>query len=99
MDTERRVWDWLGNVLGPLDLPTELRGRIANSACETIARTTSTVSGLEAGHIHLLIFVTTVGASKGGTWGFFGMEKMRGSAQECDPHDHSIEFYLYIETQ
>jgi hypothetical protein len=99
-DAESTLSDWLEKVLKPLDLRTEFERRVINSAHETIAHATPPNGMLlEEDHLHLLIFVTEDYASKGRTWGFFHIEKTDGAANECNPHDHSIEFYLYLESQ
>lgn len=89
----------LEEILEPLDLPADFRTRIFNSAQEAIARFIQSNSAiLEVGHIHLLILITPDHSSKGKTWGFFRIEKMDGTGKDHNPRDHSIEFYLYIES-
>lgn len=89
---------WLEEVLEPLALPTDFKARILNSAQEAVARIMQSNSAVwEVGHIHLLILITPDHSSKGKTWGFFRIEKMDGARNDHSPHDHSIEFYLYVD--
>jgi hypothetical protein len=99
-DAEGIVGAWLRNTLVPLDLPAEFQRRFINSVDATIAQPTPPNGAmLEADPVHLLIFITTIHASKRSTWGFFHLEKMDSAANECDPRNHSIEFYLYVESR
>ena len=98
--TEDLVSTRLEEILEPLDLPADFRIRIFSSAQEAIARISQSKSALlEIGHIHLLILIPPDHSSKGKTWGFFRIEKMDGAGKGHHPSDHSIEFYLYMESR
>ena len=96
--TEDIISTRLEEILEPLDLPADFRTRLSNSTQETIARIIESNSAiLGVGCIHLLFLITPNQSLKGKTWGFFHIEKMDGIGKD-HPRDHSIEFYLYIET-
>jgi hypothetical protein len=52
---------------------------------------------LEVNHVHLLILITPNHNSEGKPWGFFRIEKLDSAGNIHNPHDHSIEFYLYAD--
>jgi hypothetical protein len=87
---------WLTEVLNPLDLHTDFFSKVLKSAGEAIARAAQTELVTKFEHLHLLIFVPSERPSKGGTWGFFGIEKAYGGLEGESSPGHRIQFYLYL---
>lgn len=88
---------WMTEVLSPLDLHTDFLNKILKSAQEAAARSIQADTMMVFEHIHLLVFAPRENASKRKTWGFFRIEKIGTPTANENPHDHSIEFYLYLE--
>jgi hypothetical protein len=89
---------WLTQTLRPLNLPTDLTGKILRSAHEAAARALHlNESSAGYGHIHLVALAPSHHTDKGQTWGFFRMEKLEASPAGESPPGHSIELYLYID--
>jgi hypothetical protein len=95
-DLKGSITAWLTQTLKPLNLPTDLTGKILRSAYEAAARTLSE-SSPGYGHIHLVAFASPGYQDKGRTWGFFRLEKLEASLAGPGLPDHSIELYLYID--
>ena len=99
-EADSQIGTWLAGLFAPLELPAEFAARVLGSAQDAARRAMhSNRSVLDAGHIHLLILIPADPGSKGRTWGFFRIEKMEGTGKAPRSDDHSIEFYLYTESQ
>jgi hypothetical protein len=97
-DVPGSITAWLTQTLKPLNLPTDLTGKILRSAHEAAARALHLdESSAGYGHIHLVALAQGNHTGKGQTWGFFRMEKLEASPTGASPPDHSIELYLYID--
>ena len=94
---------WLTQILNPIDLHMDFLNKVTRSAQDAAIRAiTAERAQTEFEHIHLCLFVPRTDLFtlyKGQTWGFFRIEKMGPSTENGSPHDHSIEFYLYLEGQ
>jgi len=92
---------WLAKTLNPFKLHTDFLSKVTKSAQDAAVRAiTSERVQMEFEHIHIRIFTPAKNPSelyKGQTWGFFRIEKVGMSTKNGNPHDHSIEFYLYLE--
>jgi hypothetical protein len=96
-DTDHSSNEWLTVILGPLNLQDDFVNKVLKSAQDAMERAVQTEPVRQFGHLHLLIFVPVEQASKGGTWGFFRIEKVERAADGDQNPDHAIEFYLYFE--
>lgn len=88
---------WLVEVLGSLDLQSHFLSQVLRSAQEAARRAMSSERAAEFRHIHFLVHTPTQPVSDGQTWGFFQIEKTGDPRNGGNPHDHAIEFYLYLE--
>jgi hypothetical protein len=92
---------WLAKTLNPFKLPADFLSRVKKSAQDaTIRAITSEGARMKFEHLHLRVFAPRKDEArfrKGQTWGFFRIEKVGTLTENGDPHDHSIEFYLYLE--
>jgi hypothetical protein len=100
-EADSAVSTWLAKTLDPLKLHTDFLSKVTKSAQDAAVRAiTSERAQMEFGHAHLRLFVSKKKVSELGkqqTWGFFRIEKLGTSTENGEPHDHSIEFYLYLE--
>ena len=96
-DTDHSVNEWLTVILGPLNLQDDFVNKVLKSVQDAMERAVRTEPVRQFGHLHLLIFVPVEQASKGGTWGFFRIEKVESMEGGGSKPDHTIEFYLYVE--
>jgi len=90
-DFDFAIRAWLVNLLEPLTLPADFQNKVLRSGQEAAGPLFQSEAGFKFEHLHLLILVPPNRASKGGTWGFFRIEKVERGG------DHAIEFYLYRE--
>ncbi|HSL29522.1 MAG TPA: hypothetical protein VK900_10010 [Anaerolineales bacterium] len=88
---------WLSEVLDPLGLHAQFLGKILQSGQDAAGRAMRSERAAEFRHLHFLVHAPKHPASNGQTWGFFQIEKMGESVDGGNPHDHAIEFYLYLE--
>lgn len=98
-DTEPTVGKWLSVMLSPLNLRAEFMNKVLKSAQEATQRALPAEAVIKFDHLHLLVFVPLEHGSKGGTWGFFRIEKVEHAAVGNKEPDHAIEFYLYLDGQ
>ena len=96
-NTSQAVNEWLRATLGPLHLYVDFTGMVIKSAQEAAARAMESEIVKKYHHTHLLIYIPADRTANGGTWGFFRIEKVGTEAENGNPRDHSIEFYLYLE--
>lgn len=87
---------WLKVVLGLLELHADFVNKVLRSAQDSTAHILQVASESRYEHIHLLVFVKFGQNSKGQTWGFFRVEKLKDTPTAISP-DHAVEFYLYPE--
>ena len=97
MDVHSIIHVWLSDILTPLDLDVNFLNKVSKSAEEAAVRAIQTETVMKYQHTHLLIYISADRPSNGGTWGFFRIMKVETTAENEDPRDHSIEFYLYLE--
>jgi hypothetical protein len=95
--SEKAIHAWLSNVLNPLALQVHFLNQIIQSAQDAAGRAMRSERAAEFRHLHFLVHVPKYSASNGQTWGFFQIEKMGDSTEVGNSHDHTIEFYLYLE--
>lgn len=91
------IHSWIAEQLAPLDLATGFVNRVAQSAHDATLRYLRPNAELASGHIHLSIHAPGQILTKGGTWGFFHMERIQHKDSSTVAGDHTIEFYLYVE--
>ena len=91
------IGEWLMEILKPLHLSKDFTGKIVKSAEEAIVRAMQSETVMKQQHTHLLIYIPADRPANGGTWGFFRIEKVGTEAENENPRDHAIEFYLYLE--
>jgi hypothetical protein len=90
---------WLSDVLTPLRLHVDFLNRVLESAEKAAARAIQTGSVMKHQCTHLFIYIPVHQPSNLQTWGFFRIEKVEIAVERENSHDHSIEFYLYLEGQ
>jgi hypothetical protein len=95
--SEDAIYDWLSNVLNPLALQDHFLSQILQSAQDATGRAMRSEQATEFRHLHFLVHAPRHLASSGQTWGFFQIEKLGSSTEGGNSHDHTIEFYLYLE--
>ncbi|HSL28547.1 MAG TPA: hypothetical protein VK900_05055, partial [Anaerolineales bacterium] len=95
--TDDAIHAWLSEVLHPLGLQAHFLGKVSHAAQEAAGRAMRSERAIELQHLHFLMHAPKHSASNGQTWGFFQIEKMGDSVEGGNAHDHTIEFYLYLE--
>lgn len=95
--TEDAIHAWLSDILDPMRLHPHFLNQILQSAQDAAGRAMRSERAAEFRHLHVLVYAPRRLASNGQTWGFFQIEKMGNSIESGNPHDHAIEFYLYLE--
>ena len=95
--SEDAIYDWLSNVLNPLALQAHFLSQILQSAQDAAERAMLSEQATEFRHLHFLVHAPRHPASNGQTWGFFQIQKLGDSTEDGNSHDHTIEFYLYLE--
>lgn len=97
LSADEAIQAWLSEILDPLDLQAHLLDQVLESAQNAAGRAMRSDRAAECGHLHFLVYAPKQPALNGQTWGFFQIEKMGDYAEEGQPGDHTIEFYLYLE--
>lgn len=95
--TDNALQSWLTELLDPLNLHADFLNQVLKSAQEVAVRVLNAETAMKFEHIHILVLVTSDHISKGGTWGFFRIEKIENTAEGDVAHGHTIGFYLYVE--
>lgn len=98
-DANVAIGTWLAKILSPLSLQTDFMDRVLKSAQDAAARSIQAETMAAFEHIHLLVFAPRENGTKGKPWGFFRIEKIKGTMTENSDSSHAIEFYLYREGQ
>jgi hypothetical protein len=91
------IYGWLSDVLNPLALQNHFLSQILQSAQDAARRAMRSEQAPQFRHLHFLVHAPRYPASNGQTWGFFQIEKLGDSTEGGNSHDHTIEFYLYLE--
>lgn len=88
---------WLTELLGPLNLSRDFLHKVLESAQGSAMRTLLPNAAMALGNIHLSVLATQEYLSKGETWGFFHIERIKYQVDGIVAHDYIIDFYLYVE--
>lgn len=89
----------LAKLLAPLNLRTDFMNRILKSAQDALARAMQAGPVMNFEHVHLLLFVPPDPDPGEKNWGFFRIEKIDHESDGIPAAAHTIEFYLYWESQ
>ena len=95
--TEEAIHAWLSDVLNPLALHADFLNQIIQSAQDAAGHAIRSERAAEFPHLHFLVHAPRHPAFNGKTWGFFQIQKLGDSTEDANSHDHTIEFYLYLE--
>lgn len=96
-DADSAISKWLTELLDPLNLSTDFLSRVLESAQDSATRALLPNAAMPIRHIHLSVLATLEHLSKGKTWGFFHIERIEHEVDGVVAHDHTIDFYLYVE--
>ena len=94
---ESAIQAWIGPLLEPLHLSADFLSRVLNSIQESVLRCGNPDAGEIPGHIHFCIHAPRKERARGGTWGFFHIERIENQDEEMTGTNHAIDFYLYVE--
>jgi hypothetical protein len=91
------IQSWLGKVLAPLNSSINFLTKVIQASQDSFTQALQLDSAKKIGQIHLSVFVPYEPFSEGRTWGFFYISKIGIQVEDIATHEHTIDFYLYVE--